>query len=224
MTRGRRLALLGLSALGLMVAFIASAQAGEAGKFWMGIEKEGKEGGFLLATFTGSQEGTFKELSFGNDLIVNCQVGGFKKGALETVTLGEAEMAFSECTVLSHATGNELPCSVHEPFIVKAKIVPLLHTKTIRYVTFEPLVAGAPLGTLVLLGEVCPKKGSYPVTGSISAEMTINNAVTNLITFSQGFSQLVKDTLKMGAFQAFWTGKYTWELSGVHKGLKFGVI
>jgi hypothetical protein len=216
---GRRLALLALSALGLMVAFIASAQAGEAGKFWLG-----KEGGFLLATFTGSQEGTFKELSFGNDLVVNCQVGGFKKGAIETTTLGEAEIAFSECTVLSDATGKELPCTVDEPFIVKAKIVPSLHIKTKRYVTFEPLVAGAPLGTLVLLGEGCAVKGSYPVTGSISAEMTINNSVKNLITFSQGFSQLVKDTLKMGAFQAFWTGKYTWELTGVHTGIMFGVI
>jgi len=219
-TNGRRLALLALSMFGLMTALTASAQA-EAAKFWMGNKEES---GFLLAIFTGAQEGTFKELSFGNDLVVNCQVGGFKKGALETVTLGEAEMAFTECSALSDATGKELPCTVDEPFIIKAKIVPLLHAKIKRYVTFEPLVAGTPLGTLVLLGESCPVKGSYKVTGSISAEMTVNNSVTDLIKFSQGFSQLVKDTLTMGTFQAFWTGAYSWALSGAHTGFTFGVI
>ncbi|HKT82572.1 MAG TPA: hypothetical protein VJQ84_01915, partial [Solirubrobacterales bacterium] len=141
---GRRLALSALGALCLLAVLATTAQAGEAAKFWLG-----KEIGFLLATFTGSQEGTFKELSFGNDLVVNCQVGGFKKGTLETTVLGEAEIAFQECSALSDATGNELPCTVDEPFIVKAKIVPLLHAKAKRYITFEPLVAGGSLGTLV---------------------------------------------------------------------------
>jgi hypothetical protein len=221
---GRAFGLSMLAALSVMAVFAVSAQAGEAGTYFE-KKADGTAVAFLLATVTGNLEvgTTAVLLSPGRNLTLTCSVLEVNKGALETTTLAEGEVTFKTCTAKAHK-GEEIECKVTEPIVAKAKIKPFLHEKTKLYVTAEPLVAGGNFTTVSLTGEFCPIKGNYPITGFISAQVTTNDAVINLITASQAFSELVVDTLKFGAFNAFLIGKGELKLTGAHLGYKFGVL
>jgi hypothetical protein len=213
-----------IAAIGLMAVFAGGAQAGEAGTFFL-KKKDGTAVAFLLATVTGKLEtGTsIIFLSPGRNLTITCSQLVVNKGSLETATLAEAEITVSICTAKAHK-GEEIECGVAEPVALKAKISPLLHEKTKLYVTAEPLVAGGTFAAKTLTGEFCPIKGTYPVTGTFSAQVTTNDAAIVLGTATQAFSELVKDTLKFGAFAGFLIGKAELELTGAHVSYKFGIL
>jgi hypothetical protein len=220
---GRALGLSLLSALCLVAVFAASAQAGEAGTFFL-KNKESKEVAFLLVKGKGTQEGTGTLLIAGRNLALSCTTGTISNSELKTTTLATGEMTFSGCTALNHKTGAELPCTVTTPIVASFQVIPFLHEKTKKYVTAEPKEAGGNFTTIELTGAECTLPVKNPVTGKISAEVTTNDAVVDLFTASEAFSKLVKDTLKFGGFEGFINGKATGELEGVHLGYKFGVL
>jgi hypothetical protein len=220
---GRALGLSLLSALCLVAVFAASAQAGEAGTFFL-KNKESKEVAFLLAKVQGFQEGTGALLVEGRNLEIHCTSGEILNTELDTSTLATGEMTFSGCTALNHKTGAELPCTVTEPIVATGKIKPLLHEKTKKYVTAEPLIAGGVFTTIELTGAECGLPVKNPVPGAVSAEVTTNDSIIDLFTASKAFSVLVKDSLKFSGFAAFINGKATAELIGEHAGFKWGVL
>jgi hypothetical protein len=57
------------------------------------------------------------------------------------------------------------------------------------------------------LGAECPLPVNNPVTRTVGGEAVVNDQVVNLLRFSEAFSKLVKDTLKVGGFEAFWEWK-----------------
>jgi hypothetical protein len=220
---GRALGLSLLSALCLVAVFAASAQAGEAGTFFL-KNKESKEVTFLEVKGKGSQEGTGTLLVPGRNLTISCTTGTLSNAVLKTTTEGTGEITFSGCSALNHKTGAALPCKVTEPIVASGKIKPFLHEKTKKYVTAEPKEVGGNFTVVELTGVECTLPVKNPVTGFVSAEVTTNDAVVDLITASEAFSKLVKDTLKFGGFEAFVNAKGTAELEGTHAGFKLGVL
>jgi hypothetical protein len=213
-----------VAAIGLMAVFVAGAQAGEAGTYFL-KNTSGTEVPFLLATVTGKVEtGTSGVLlSPGRNLSITCSDLTLNTGVIINTTTATGEGTAAKCVAKAHK-GEEIECKVTEPIKASAKIRPFLHEKTKLYLTAEPLVAGGNFTTVELTGEFCPIKGKYPITGFISAQVTTNDAVVGLGIASEAFSKLVKDTLKFGAFEAFGIGKGELELTGAHAGFKFGVL
>jgi uncharacterized cupredoxin-like copper-binding protein len=228
---GRAFGLSMLAALSLMAAFAVSAQATtDAGAYFL-KNKSGVEVPFLLATVTGKLETgtTALLLSPGRNLTIHCSGLVVNSGALETTTLAHGEVTFSSCTVKAHK-GEEIECTVDQPIVAKAEIKPNLHLEkektTKLFVTAEPLenLATGIFTKITLKGAFCPIAATYNITGKVSAEVTANDAVVNLITATEAFSKLVGDTLRFGAFEAFLIGKAELELTGAHVGFKFGVV
>lgn len=233
---GRALGLSLLSALSLMAVFAGGAQAtADPGSFWVG-----ELGKFLLATFTGTQEGAGSLLVPGRSLTITCNAGHVNSGHLKTSTLGLAKVTFLECATFSHPGGGALTaCTVGkekgkpESIVATADLLPFLHLEggiptNLNYVTAEP-DESANFTEIVLSGSTCAIKGTYAVTGSISAEIKPalsepTHPIVNLIEATKAFSELVKDSLSFGAFSAFVIAKAEIELTGEHKGIKFGVV
>jgi hypothetical protein len=212
---GRVFGLSILSALSLMAMFVVSAQASE---FWVG-----KTGSFLLATATGAQVGSGKLLVEKRGITITCETGVVTSGALETKTSGKGTAEFSKCTVLNFVDNKELTaCSVDQPIKAEATLLPGEHPGAAnKRVIAEPV--GELFTTVKVTGEACASKGTYPIKGFVSAEITENGKIVNKVVASRTYSELVKDSLSFGAFPAFIDATATVELTGVHKGIAFGV-
>jgi hypothetical protein len=199
----RILAVSVFGALSLAAILATSAQAAE-------FQIQGKPA--LLATLTGSQEGTGSLLIPGRNLTINCQSTAVNVGS-EIVSPSKAlvKLTFSMCSALNHAKGTELPCTIDNP-TVTALFLPLAGNTLLK----EP-DSSETFTTVLLLGEICPLPEENPVQGTLTAEVKTNNSVVDLITFNKSSG------INFGGFPSTFTGSATLELTGAHKGLKFGV-
>jgi hypothetical protein len=229
----RILAASSLGAIGLLTAILADfAQAAE-----FTIESKAA----LLATLTGQQEGTGSLSVPGRNLKITCKSSEVTAGEIVSPTQALAQLTFLECTSLNLSTGGEIPaCTVDTPIVVIAIFLPKELGK-VYYLLKEQEKVEVPFTTVTVLGAECPIKGAYMITGSLVAQLTTNNAVVNLVTYSEAIQASYislcekdlsehevslgncNDRIKFGAFETFLNASATLELIGAHKGMKFGV-
>jgi hypothetical protein len=231
---GRALGLSILGVLSMMAMFAVSAQAAEFQfEKFIEVTKKFEKVAVLLATATGSQEGSGSLLVPGRNLKLTCTSGDVETGSeIINSKEGLAKITFLGCTALDLKTGTELPCTVDNPKAL-AKLLPVIHAfkEKVNEVEIElklPFVLAEPDGgtiftTVLLLGEACPLPEENPVTGSVSAQATTNNSVIDLAVFSEAIQKLIGDKLLFGGFESFINASATLELTGVHAGFDWGV-
>ena len=215
-----------LAALGLMALSTVAAQAenltngGVAGQYRvLGAAP------LVNETYLENQEGTWKLLVAGRGLDIKCS-SGHAKGAFQSETQVLATLMFQECLVLEHNTTNHITnCEVLDKTINAVVLVlPRLHGGKL-YLLFEGDPASQPLATIVIHGAMCPLPLSNPLKGSFVAEIDPNEEVVlPLLLFSEAIQKLLGDKLQFGAFEGFIAASSLLELTGAHKGCKFGVV
>ncbi|HEY6550331.1 MAG TPA: RHS repeat-associated core domain-containing protein [Solirubrobacterales bacterium] len=136
-------------------------------------------------------------------------------GKIISPSTDEATMELSKCKVFEPKT-----CTVSEPVVIKAK-TELIKKAGIVYDFLKPLT-GEAFGTLTLKGEACPFPKELKLTGSTAGQLGLEEIAKQPLKFSKAIAEAAGTSMLAGASPAFFIGTSNRELSGAHKGAKWG--
>jgi hypothetical protein len=217
-----------LSILGVLSMMALFAVGAHANLFL--LEKKAAAAG---STIGGTQVGVFTILVLGGmNLEINCAGGELEAGSsLLSDTVALVKFLFKKCTALNDITKVELKCTVPDILAVAEGLPKVAGGE--QWVLFEPdktlFKEKEVFTTITLSGEVCPLKGTYPVTDSVVALVDGNESVTPDLLFGPAISAAYatatgeKDEIKFGVNAAHLIGLLEVFYTGADAGKLFGI-
>src|SRR6188472_668449 len=137
-------------------------------------------------------------------------------GKIISTSTDEATMELSKCKVVEPKT-----CAVSEAITIKAK-TELIKKGGIVYDVLKPLT-GEVFATLLLKNETCALPKELKLTGSTAGQLGLEEVAKQPLKFSKAIAEAAGTSMLAGTSPAFVVGTSNRELSGVHKGAKWGV-
>ncbi len=209
-----------IAALGLMAFGAAGAQA--SGEWRIG-GKTMSELGLTEETVTGKAEAGVKEILLVKTLNIQKSCTGFD---IQSVTIspsgkGKGAVRLLGCKVFADEAGEaELTaCGVkstgQEAGVIQTELIggEIVLSGGVNYVLFKP-ASGTSFTTIELTGASCAPKGTYPITGTVVAELGAEAKELLL----KPIKEFTGDGLKFGENKAFLIGSGLAELTGAKKG------
>ncbi len=227
--RASSLVALGLIALSSAVAQAANLSDGGAGGLYRIL---GSSALVPNVTVTGSSEGHVRLLAPGQGVSLLCTSVDVTEGKFLTDTELLMKLLFLNCGVrLFENEEEELSsCVITNGREFTLALIGLSKKhETKPYVLFDA-DGGEALGSFKYeSGKGCPLPLTTTVTGSVVAEATTGEVVTQLLKFSRAIQELFQvgtagDHLKYNTHEAYVDGSLTISLTGAHTGCAWGIV